>query len=143
MKWFLFFISLIIISCNQQPQESQSKASYDSVVAFVHDSLPKETTKTHLDSFEADYILIKDTGYFKNLAIPKVSMLGFPIGDQLHAFLDNLISKKDVIILNKEGLSHSCRIIDSGNIRFDTLRTGKISFIQKQTFGLYSDETWF
>jgi hypothetical protein len=140
MKWFLFFICFTIFSCNQQRHENQNKASHDSVTTIVHDTLPKEKIKTYLDSFEADFISINDTGYFKNLAVSKVSMLGYQTGNQLHIFLDNLVSKKDVILLNKEALSHSCKITDKGNIRFDTLRNGKISFIQKQIFGFQADE---
>jgi len=141
MRWFLFFIILIAAGCNGPKKRNQ--LFFDSSLVHITSKITDTNTvvysNAYLDSFEAEMVYLEDTGYFRNLGIPQVNKLGYSLHSRLDVFLDSLISKKDIVLLNNKGLSHSCRIIDKGNVRFDTLRNGKISFIQKQVLGLYSD----
>jgi hypothetical protein len=138
MNRFLITIGLLLSNCNEASQKSHSKAVTETTTNPIPQSI-NEPTKTYIDSFEAEFILREDTGYFKNLAAYKVDMLGYPLKNQLDTFLDRIVSKKGILLLNKSGLSHSCWLIDKGNIRFDTFRNGKTSFIQKQRFGFNSE----
>ena len=140
MKWLLFFIVVFLTCCTYQQKEKIKQQFVDSIKSISPEILLNQKGEIYTDSFAAEYILLSDTGYFKNLGIKKINALTYPLNNLLDSFLDKLVVKKEIILLIKEGLSHSCRVIDNGNRRFDTLQNGKVSFIQKEILGLYSED---
>lgn len=109
MKWLPFFILFAIASCKSPVQEKK-----ENIVA-----LEKET-ETY--SIEMPFDTERDSGYFKGYPYEHLDETEKNDTTMLSSVLSNLISKKDIILLDSQTLSHSVFINRKTQIRFDTLR---------------------
>ena len=123
MRWFLFFIAMLLFSCNTNDTATNKKAAIDSILVLQKD------VNTYIDSFPVELVYEDDTGYFKNIGQKRIDSLEEKKERRLFRFIENNLSKKKIILLNKYGLSHSCRISPDSIYRTDTLRYGKTSII--------------
>jgi hypothetical protein len=76
----------------------------------------------------------EDSGYFKGYVPEKLDSLETSDTSQLFRFLSKIISRKDIVLLNSETLSHSVFINQKTKIRFDTLKNRNSILISKYKF---------
>jgi hypothetical protein len=115
MKWLPFFILLSFFSCkSEKKQPVQEK--------IKEQAIPDKVFTITNQVYELPYETENDTGYFKGYASQKLETIEDKDTTMLYRFLSNIISKKDIVLLDSETLSHSAFINQQTKTRFDTLR---------------------
>ena len=125
MKWFLFFVILFNFSCNNNTVVKTKPLVDSSDIAVKPDG------PSYVDSFPITFIWSDDTGYFKNLGQYRIDSLEEKDPSPFFRFIDSILDKRQIILLNRSGLTHSCRISADSIYRTDTFTYGKTSIIQK------------
>jgi hypothetical protein len=118
MKWLPFFITLIMVNSCILKKGKVLPATKDTVTIteteemIVHGRLvPKMPWDTR-----------EDSGYFRGYQPDSISLLEEAGTSQLDVFLKGLIDKREIVLLNRETLSHSVLIDQTGKKRYDTLK---------------------
>jgi len=118
MKWLLFLF-FFCYSCNSKtPKISEKKATTNNNAAW---DLPFDTEQ--------------DSGYFKGYASEKIKSFASNANDQLSEFLDGLIKKSDIKLLDSQTLSHSAYVDPIHKTRYDTLKNDHTMITSLYNFG--------
>ncbi len=117
MKCLIFL--LLLASCHQKKKEAQKETA---------------TTSGLIHTYDISIRTEEDSGYYKGEPPLKLNYLEVPDTTQLSRFLSKLISKKDIILLDSQTLSHSVYINQKEKVRFDTLRNDRTILTSKYRF---------
>jgi hypothetical protein len=128
MKWLSFFILLIFIaSCKDGEKKKQ---------AVIPEEAPaNEQPVSYNDTVKMPYKTDYDSGYFKGYIPEKIDELEINDSSHLSLFLSRIISKKDIVLLSDETLSHSVMIDHKTNTRYDTLKNKQCTIVSIYKFG--------
>ncbi|MEO6670355.1 MAG: hypothetical protein ABIN36_12815 [Ferruginibacter sp.] len=145
MKWFLFFILIVLCSCN----ESKRKwPEYDRDTASWKEPDKHTIIDTaHISETDSDSSLVHDgipwssennPGYYRG---PSAEKIKYPLEidkdtiSMLGTFLFKNLSTEDIVFLNKETLSQTGFIDTTMKIRIDTLKNKNVTIISIYNFG--------
>lgn len=121
MKWLPFFILLFLASCKAGKRKQPVVEKADLEEEFYEMPFRTET----------------DTGYFRGYPAVFLNNIKETDSSQLARFLSNLISKKDIVLIDSQSLSHSVFIDQQKKIRYDTLRNKQTVLVSEYGFGDY------
>lgn len=139
MKW-LPFLFLLVFSCksktvvNDNPAESKLEEPIETIYegpVMYNDTVAMPSVS---DPFA-------DSGYFKGYIPEEIVSIEENDTTQLFQFLSKAINKKNLVLLNKETLSHSVFINQKTKTRFDTLKNKHVVIISKYNFGRRESQT--
>ena len=114
MKWLPFFIGIFLISCKTGDRKRTAETGYFYKMPFRTEA---------------------DTGYFRGYPGEFLNNIEETDSSQLALFLSNLVSKKDIVLIDSQSLSHTVFIDQQKKIRYDTLRNKKTILVSEYGFG--------
>jgi hypothetical protein len=143
MKW-LFFLLVFVFSCKSKNKTSIPVIKEHKVQDNVESLLLKkeQANYNYNDTVTMPSLFdpYADSGYFKGYLPEKIDGIEARDTTQLFRFLSNTINKKDIVLLNKETLSHSVFIDQKRKIRIDTLKNEQITIVSKYNLDEMKDE---
>lgn len=125
MKWFLFFMPVMFLFCCK----SKDKPKDPGIVKLK----PVNYNDTVNMPWPGDSDF--DSGYFKGTIPEKLDSIESYDANHLSVFLNSIISKKEIALMNKETLGHSVLVDQRKEVRFDTLKNGNTTIISIYSFG--------
>jgi len=133
MKWFLFFLYLtILLSCNLDENEQQLQDKKQP----IKNKAAEQVKVAADDLYWLPIYSEKDSGYFKIGKVKKINTIYYQdsISDDASFLSRNLITK-EILLKNRETLSHSVSIDHTKMVRLDTLTNGKTTIFSVYKFG--------
>ncbi len=125
----LFFIS----ACNVEDNSGVKKSVARKKLPEVNDT--NQRIISYNDTEKLPFRTETDSGYFRGYTPEKIDSLEYADTNMLSKVLASIVSKKDIILLGKETLSHSVFINQKNKIRIDTLQNKETIIVSIYGFG--------